>query len=377
MHKKVVIHGCYNNANFGDILIVDLLRRHLRKSLGISAVCPWLLGVKDGKRYSEGKGWLDVVSAGAGIFGGGGYFQNNDNMLRRYLYPAKVWQARHVPYIVVGAGAGPILTGICAERARIICELADWVYVRDNESRELILKAGVTPEKVEATADLVVHLNADDIPFEAGSAADALLGPSDAARKRLALHFPDYPGARCLTNSYPFYGRSANLRMVEIVKTIAQAIKGHDEEVEIFWLEFGGGRSTAQALRVICQEHLPQSRFVPFLDHWTAAAVLARMDGVMTSMLHVGITAWALGTPCAAYASHQKTPRFYRQVGRNQFCASREEPIGILKDWVEVFLKDYTSFAHRESPATADLRQLASKNYLNMTEWVSRQLQSS
>ena len=223
MTPKILVHGCYNNANFGDQLILELIRARLRANAGIEAAVPWVRAT-DRKRVRGGLlGWLDILGAKAVVFGGGGYFQNSDDLLRRYYFPARLWQARGVPYAVLGVGVGPQLSGLCAERVRKICMGADWVIVRDSESSRLLVDSGVPVAHIKPGVDLVIGLTRSDIPMEARSAALSLLGPRLGRKKRLALHFPDYVGPRRFAGSVPFWTREPHPKLVAVVKAVAAA----------------------------------------------------------------------------------------------------------------------------------------------------------
>lgn len=52
---------------------------------------------------------------------------------------------------------------------------------------------------------------------------------------------------------------------------------------------------------------------------WTVAAIIGRCDAVVTTQLHVGIVAYALGVPPCSPSAHEKTKRFYRQISRSNW----------------------------------------------------------
>ena len=59
---------------------------------------------------------------------------------------------------------------------------------------------------------------------------------------------------------------------------------------------------------------------LPFKDIWETAALISKLSAILTTKLHVGIVAYALGVHCESFATHQKTPRFYKQIGRASQC---------------------------------------------------------
>lgn len=56
---------------------------------------------------------------------------------------------------------------------------------------------------------------------------------------------------------------------------------------------------------------------LPFIGIWETVALISQLSALVTTKLHVGIVAYALGVYCESFATHRKTPRFYRQIGRS------------------------------------------------------------
>jgi polysaccharide pyruvyl transferase WcaK-like protein len=372
---KVAIHGCYHNKNFGDVLIHDLIKAYVEREFDVQAVCPWLKYYDRGQVRTSGKGWYDVATADAGVFGGGGYFHGSGKaarrrVKRRYLLPAKIWKARKTRYAVIGVGAGPALSDDVAGPVRAICAGADRVVVRDDESRELLEKIGVAEGKTTATCDVVVSLTKKDIPDEAQRiAADDLRGAAKGGRL-LGLHFPSFYGPRCFIGKPPFHARRPDPRLQSIFAEIASVMKKRDDFHPV-WISTGHSNSYWYALRRMWRETLPEMKVLPYRNHWVTTALLGRLDGVITSMLHVGITAWTLGVPCCSLASHQKTPRFYRQIGRSRYCREAGSSVSSIRDWVEEFAKDPVAFAAEDDEARVRLPRLAHRNFEILGEWLN------
>ena len=361
MRHRIVIHGCYDGHNFGDLLMLDMIRGALRGIPETECVCPWERVGYAGKVRRHGKGWWDIVRATAGVYGGGGYLHANARSSRYYL-PARIWQARRVPYIIIGVGVGPQMARPRVEWVRALCEGANLVCVRDEESKKLLQVIGVADESVRVTADIVLSLTPEQFPVHAVEVGKEMMTNIATGKRLLGLHFPTLFGPRHLSGGYPFYARSPQAKLVQFLEQLSELLKG-EHDIQPVWL-FDSCRhgSIWRASQTICKQMLPDMVFMPYYDHWSTAYALGMLHGVITTKLHVGIVAWAQGVPCCAYASHGKIARFYRQIGRSDFCCDDSNPISVVIDWVRAFITNPTAFAEEDITARSRLSMLAAQN---------------
>src|SRR5690606_804405 len=56
----------------------------------------------------------------------------------------------------------------------------------------------------------------------------------------------------------------------------------------------------------------------PYQDPWKLLALISQLRMVVTTKLHVGIVATAVGTLPLSFAQHHKTQRFFRQIGASE-----------------------------------------------------------
>jgi len=369
--KKIVIHGCYNNHNFGDMLMLEMIRHALCDVRDIECACPWERVYISGEVRNHGRGWRDVLSANAGVFGGGGYLHAGTRArARHYHLPARIWQVRGIPYIIIGVGVGPRMNPATAKWVRTVCEGANAICVRDDESKELLQDIGVPEDKVQATADIVLGLEAKHFPSAAVDAGERALATLPRRKRLLGLHFPNACGPLRISSSYPFHVRHPSTKFVELIKALSELLK-RNRDIQLVWLfDHLRGGSTLRAVRMVCERWLPDMAFMPYHDHWSAAYILGRLQGVITTKLHVGIVAWAQGVPCCAYASHGKIARFYRQIERSRFCVDDSAPVSTILDWVRIFIEDPQDFAREDQTARARLRLQANRNIELLREFV-------
>lgn len=358
--SRIVVHGCYNTPNFGDLLLLDLAAGHVERRFGVRPSVPWPPPeCRNDLMATAGNGLATCIKADAAIFGGGGYLADRGTAasarrLMRYSIPAQLWRAMRTPYVIVGVGVGPRLSERGAKRVIPMCRGAMRVCVRDEESRQILIDAGLDPGHVEAAADMVLALRREDIPEAARARAEEVLGPRTPGRRRLGVHLQ-------------LVGKHDAV-LGQLVEQALASLKGCDQ-VEVIWLadHDDGYYETAKRFGAA---GLPNVRFLPKQDHWTTAALIGGMDGVITTKLHVGITAWALGVAPCGYSIHPKTRRLYRQIGRSDFQCDLGAPMEQVDGWLRLFATDFPRFAAECPNARRELPTLAQRNYEIIDELV-------
>lgn len=369
---RLAIHGCYDNDNFGDVLLMDVMSHYAYRYLKVAPVSPWVnSNSRPFVRTEVGHGWRDVFNVDAAFFGGGGYFCNYYGRSLKYSIPARIWKSRGVPYAVVGVGVGPFISPAAEREFRVVCDGAEAICVRDEESKELLSQFGAEADRIEVTADAVLSLTPEMIPGYAIAEAKRLLAPVADGRRLLGVQWGP-AGPRSLIGAPLFFGRRPHSSLGDLLDELKRNTQDRDD-IGIVWL-LNYNRATSESIRKAVEEVLPNSLFVRSRDHWVIAALLAQLDGVMTTMLHLGITSWVLGTPPCAWASHGKTQRFYRQIGREDYVGKLGENIGQVGDWVRTFVGSPDAFASEAQGARERLRNLALRNYEVLVENVGSAL---
>lgn len=307
LKARIVINGCYGNRNYGDLLMVRLLseyiaRRHLNR-----VTCLWMHSKERESTAACAHGGLAACwNASAAILWGGGYLESSSSAstkrLMRYLIPAKIWSARNIPYVIAGVGVGAQLRGVSPKLIKSICNGAVAISVRDPESRDILASIGVETDNMCVTADVVLGLRAKDIPEQAWPAARALL-PADVLKKRIfGLHLP--------------LGRALAPLHRQIIELVAQTFP-QGSETAVVWIEDSPAYSEYH--KMLARKLMPWAVVVPNQSPWVTAALIGTMTSVMTTKLHVGITAWALGVAPCALSLHEKTGRFFKQIDRADY----------------------------------------------------------
>lgn len=385
--KRVVLHGCYANRNYGDLLMADLLSQYIENRTGSTPICPWVHPTEEETSIAKpGAGIEDCKRADVAVLGGGGYLEASTKTaarrLSRYLEPARVWRERSIPYSIVGVGVGPDLKFDSSRIIREICEDAIRIAVRDEESRLILLDIGVPEKLVQTKADLVLGLRPGQIPDWAKQRASELLAPSREVGKRVfGFHAP--------------LGRSHGSMTRDLLRQFAEAFP-QESDVDVVW--FDDSPFLYEYHKSIAAELMPWARVLPDQNRWIIAATIAEMSAVFTVKLHVGITAWALGVPCCSLSVHPKTRRFFAQVHRHRFQQEliglvsfnnhfqralirahlKEEPrlireeTAILAGWLAEYGKPDSPFFHDDHELRLRIQQAALSNYGILDELLER-----
>lgn len=357
----VVIHGCYNTTNFGDLLLLDLLSQEMQSRLGIQPICPWVHKSQVNNIHAvAGNGLRDCLGARIAVFGGGGYLVNNsgnvNKRLIRYTAPALIWQMAKVPYAIVGVGAGPRLTKLDGPLVRSLCNGAQHISVRDEGSAEVLCSVGVPIEKIEVTADIALSLSAEKIPELAYKKAAILLPPKEKNCRRIGIHLESL-----IFDKHKF---------VDIARRLGGIFNRHKDICPVWLVDHAEGLEAS--LKEIIHSYMENAIILPKINHWVLAAIIGQLDAVITTKLHVGIVAWSLGVPPCGYSNHPKTKRFYEQIHRVDFHANQSDPSGIIEEWVKIFINTPSKFYTDDYENRQRLARLAERNYQIVEDMLKR-----
>jgi polysaccharide pyruvyl transferase WcaK-like protein len=313
----IALHGAYRHDNFGDMLLLGIYIRWIRESHPeCRVVLPFLRNNLTGLVKADGRGISELFRASALVYGGGGYFGEPNQgwtlwALRnslRHVPVGAVARARGIPIAISGVGAGPLSSGLAR---RLFVRLFRWagsVTVRDVESRDYMERYGVEAERAVVTADAALSLEAADVPTgaleEAGQALRGLAGSW-----RIGFNV----------------AHSIRLRGMDPLLHDMRAFAARYPQASfVFFLDEGAGRGEAyhvtRMAREIERRVAAPAVVIPYQGPDQVLGVIKALDLVITTKLHVGIVACALGTSVLAFPAHQKTRRFYEQISAGDRC---------------------------------------------------------
>ena len=326
---NVVLHGFLHGANFGDLLFAHLFYRACQ-SAGCGAVdfwqTPWYgIGERCRKEigYETRKGLFSCLRADAFVLISGGCFGygEEDRVRRwkkrmclhlkrymRFVLPARIFQLMGKPVYVLGVGGGPLAPSWFRAALVRMLNRAAVIHVRDEETGRCLVAYGVKVP-VRVTTDTANVIDGRMVPeLVDGAALEAF-----AAGRRLMFVHLDPRGF-------------LNDRFVEnVLPGLLAFLDGHTEyAVAVGFDDYCGGDAESN-LRGQEAVHLLQRRhkvfFFDYCDCWQMCAFLNRVDFVVTTKLHVGVLAAALGKSVLSFPLvFEKTARYYRQIGEIDRC---------------------------------------------------------
>lgn len=313
----IALHGAYRHDNFGDMLLLGIYIRWIRETYpGCRVILPFLRTSLTGVVNADGRGLAELLRASALVYGGGGYFgEPNSGRTRwalrntwRHMPVGLLARMRGIPIAISGVGAGPLSSGLARRLFVRLFGWADAVAVRDVESRGFMAQYGVEAGRMVVTADAALSLDESDVT--PGALAEA------------------HRAFRALPGSWRIgfnVAHSIRLRgMDPLLEDLRTFAADHPQAAFVFFLDEGAGRGESyhvtRMAREIERRVAAPAAVVPYRSPDQVLGVIRALDLVITTKLHVGIVACALGTSVLAFPAHQKTRRFYEQIGAADRC---------------------------------------------------------
>lgn len=320
MKSKVLLHGMHRSKNFGDVLLTQILRDHLLKNGDNELI---LLAPREelaGVLRLRAAGISDFLASDTLILGGGGFFQRVDGPLgslkaiMRYALPLLLAQILGKRTAIIGAGAAAMPRGWLDFLFKRIVKGCDMIAVRDQASFDYItaLLGSDAVEKIHRVSDLAFSVEQCWLGEEERAwAADVIrnLGTS----RVLGIHLSEPP--------------SANPSYEEIAALLESHLALQPDTGVLLLEDHPVGPIQQAAAQAELQRRLPNSEvlIVPYPGVERLAALLASMDAVLTTKLHVALCAASMGTMPFAVAKHRKNLASFADIGIVSSCCLLDE----------------------------------------------------
>jgi polysaccharide pyruvyl transferase WcaK-like protein len=295
----IAIHASYFGDNFGDTLFVIQYVEYL-KSIGYKEdeICLPFAGsrMRSYLNVSKIKHIKAIRKSDKVIFIGGGYF--GERSTQKAIWHVRFW-IRHISvallaiffnkkYMFFGVGAGPLTNPISRILSKVVIKSSEGFHARDIKSFNFLNSLGLQ-DKISLVADSLICYDKHKKPNE--------------KKKRILLHLPLLEGwhgpiegmLRSLYNkvgdSYEiivaddFYKPSFNKISYKIAKNIFQ--------------------------NVTLEEYSSPTSFLKLINS---------SEIIFTVKLHVGILGLASGSKVISTYVHEKSLRFYNQIGLSNVC---------------------------------------------------------
>jgi polysaccharide pyruvyl transferase WcaK-like protein len=305
---KIALHGSFMGDNFGDLLLLRLYTRWIKRiSPEIEVVLPGASHAANRWIGADHVGWGKTRGVCALVYGPGGYlgapgeraWRWSARNARRHLPPVLLARAMKVPWIVSGVGVGPLPNLLARVTGRLVLRGAESVTVRDVESSEYMDEIGLTSllRKVSSDAAFLLGEEVSLWPEE----------PSDEDPKpgrRVGIHVTTHGAAPARTRD-----------LLEGVASCIRSLAESDLDIVVF-TDAGIGRAPTEVYSEL-RNLLPAMNMVnkAYEGPPETLRVIRGCDVVVTTKLHVGIVSLVHGIPVLAVGPHPKVDRLYRQLG--------------------------------------------------------------
>lgn len=312
--KVIAIHGSYFGRNFGDTLIVSIVKNWVKEASPDALInLPFVNSTQEAQEIcGDDKFIVDPAlnNCRALVFGPGGYFgEPNGSFIRKQYWYLRNYrrhlgwngllQKQSIPYAIVGVGVGPVSNILMRRRIIQLFKGASYVAVRDEMSRDFLVSWGVPADKVSVTRDVALTTKRTKPRRE------------KCEKLKVGIHFS---GSELTTVG----------KMDEFMSFVYSLCRDYD----VCLVEDEPGQATTLVKGSIFARLSADGLTLPVIKYKnpdTLLGDLQDLDAIITSKLHVGILGYSFGIPVLAIPKHQKTQRFYSQIKRSEFCLSYDQ----------------------------------------------------
>lgn len=331
--RVLAIHGAVYGQNFGDVVIIQLLSEELRRRLpAYELFLPFASQsflTHSSLKVAEPPAVRDTVIS---VFGPGGYFGERPHSLLRWHYRLNTYHrqflkfSRHFDATVgmFGVGVGPLSFGISRAFLKHVALSSEAIYVRDDESRDYLVDYARSPIDVHVVPDIafLLYSRRGTMPVFGEKSGDF----QNEQVPTIGLHIQGNP-------------KRAGAGFRRFLLDLRKVIKRHPDYRFLLITDSPGGHLEAEILGL--SDDFPNVSRSQYSTPSNLLELLSSLTMVITTKLHVGICAMALGTPAFAVSMHSKIPRLYNQLDIADRCVPMSEySPGWLSDSVELVRHD-------------------------------------
>jgi polysaccharide pyruvyl transferase WcaK-like protein len=311
--------------NFGDQLLQSMYSqwfKEIKSDVNLSHLSVGNFGEISSKTDKIISDSQRLVFVGGGYFGEGHYQGLNflNQIARKQSWGIRntrvygsVWQCArryNIPCDVVGVEVGPISNPIYSQTVRRILSSSETLVVRNEESKNFAEKICGTNINPEVYIDAALTLESSSFRNIYNSSRSMLLSKNEDCFK-LGIHI------HALGDS------QYNKNCIEIINLIISHIPKH-QTIKLYYLHdlTKGGQHPKRSILaqdMFCQ-YFKDTIVIPYQGWQETVEAIDAMDLILTTKLHVGIAARALGVPTLSIPHHPKTIRFYKAIGELKYC---------------------------------------------------------
>lgn len=315
MEKNIALHGSYYPNNFGDVLILAIQAQWIKEITGKDIVLPYATSVYRNIIDSLPLHGIEALKKSTKlIYGAGGYFGEplvgkwkwGFRNIKKHALPAEYAMFTKKEHAVIGPGVGPV-TNIFARKEIVrICKRASVITVRDIESKQYLVKYGVSESKINVTSDVALTLKKSELPAWARENS-----------RKLFEHIENYKYGIHVGTDVESVTYGENTRM--LIEECIDFLNSNPNITPVIIIDNDNTSQNNSANYII--NNVKQKCIIhKYSNIWETVAILGDLDFILTNKLHVGIVSYALGTQCISIPYHPKTQRFYKQIEEDAMC---------------------------------------------------------
>lgn len=308
--------------NFGDLLLADIYESWIKEAVpGIEVSRLEYRGfLKARDAIEQATGRADFV-----VFNGGGYFGEKpfkaNNPLKAYALK-QAWgirnddlygnsfraaKRRSKPVLISGVEAGPISSPLLRRAVRGLFDYASFCSVRNVESHRFLSEIGCRSDRIHVAPDSALSIRRDE-QLDSENAVRLDGGAMQSIRIGLHVH--------------EMIDLQQEIKVARIVRDISARLGGRP--IEVFYVH-DQRKNGVYHERSLDAERRIRSVLsdLNVIEFSTASQLIADLHAIhllVTTKLHCGIVARALGIPVLSIPTHTKTARFYSYLNESYRC---------------------------------------------------------
>lgn len=358
---KALIVGATFNSNFGDLLFSHLFYDKC-KDVGFERVSFWQWPkhvlcdfVRNELDYHEKLSLWQALRYNVLILQSGGmmgepHYSRQTTKLRflRFVLPCLLFTLLQKPVYVLGSGGSPIYAGWLRRMMVFVLNRAKYIAVRNQETHDYYKLAGVK-NTIHVTSDTAQIITAQCLPE---LKVEPELEDFTTDHKLLLLQFS--------------YSELSDEMVADILApAINRFLKEHPEYRVILASDKVTDRNVLKSSKTKNAILSGRVKIYNYYDSWQLAALVNKMDVVMTVSLHVGIIGSSLGKSVLSFSLfYDKAKRYYSQIGEVGRCLPLRE-INAQQAYAQL-----QTYYDKPIMLPARLRELAASN-LNKIEEIA------
>lgn len=356
---KALIVGATFNSNFGDLLFSHLFYNKCKEA-GFDRVSFWQwpkhvlcdfcrneldyhekITLWESFRY-------DVLILQSGGMMGEPYYSRHTTKLRflRFVLPCLIYTLLRKPVYVLGSGGSPIYAGWLRRMMVFVLNHAKYIAVRNRETHDYYKNVGVK-NTIHVTADTAQIITSECLP-ELNISRD--LDDFMADHKLLLLQFS-------YTKQYD------EIVAEKLAPAINRFLKEHLDYRVVLATDKVTDRDVLENSKTKNAVSPDRVRIYNYQNSWQLAALINRMDVVVSTTLHVGIIGSSLGKSVVSFSLfYDKAKRYYKQINEKGRCQPLRE-ISVQEAYAQLH-----SYYDKPILLPVQLRELAACNLSKIEE---------